>query len=175
VLNASIEVGAVMTYPISTIERLRAEKLRSMYRVWGAVPCTLTLTRTEIIMTDRKALVQAWFSWRRLVPPVEDFNRGKHTSPTFDLECGIDHLRTSVYGLASGFMGGKHWDFPSLTESRFAELQRLQFLVMSSSCEESRKARYSEYLDAIQRVLQELRAVDGAPRNEAEHNGSIQR
>src|SRR3712207_2276132 len=102
---------------------------------------------------------RAWFAWRRLSPPIERFRTGQRNSPVYDLECALDHWRSSVSSLGEGYLANREVDFAGLAPKRMGEAERIGSLVASADISEAEKTVYREYLTATCEVLEALRGA----------------
>jgi hypothetical protein len=96
-------------------------------------------------------LLRLMRTWRRTALPVERFRAGNRTSPACDLECGIDHLASSVEWLVGEYQGGKPRDYRERAAFAVLELDALEPMVAGSG-DAAEQRRYREWL-ALTRLL----------------------
>lgn len=124
------------------------------------------LDHGEEMMPPSSHFQRTWFAWRRLTPPVERFRSGQRNAPTYDFECALDHLDSSVNGIGSGFLAGKAtWDYEALIPPRLAEVTRLQNMLDSMEIPDERKRTYTDFLSATRAVLAVLSEAVHSERN----------
>jgi hypothetical protein len=96
-------------------------------------------------------LLKLMRTWRRTAPPAERFRAGDRRAPTYDLECGIDHVVSSVSALADDYRDGKPYDYRERAAARVADLDALEPMIESSG-DAAEQRRYREWL-AVTRLL----------------------
>ena len=96
-------------------------------------------------------LLKLMRAWRRTPPPVERFRTGNREASGYDLECGIDHLASSVSALADDYRDGKPYDYGERAVARVADLDALEPMVAGSG-DAAEQRRYREWL-AVTRLL----------------------
>jgi len=96
-------------------------------------------------------LLKLMQAWRRTPPPVERFHAGNREAPGYDLECGLDHLASSVSALAADYRDGKPYDYGERAVARVADLDALEPMVAGSG-DAAEQRRYREWL-AVTRLL----------------------
>lgn len=74
-------------------------------------------------------LIRIRLRWKGIAPPVERFRRGDRRAPSYDVECAVDHLASSVAALADGLESGRGWDFAALAGSRTRDLERIEAML----------------------------------------------
>lgn len=104
-------------------------------------------------MRDERSMTREIYDWRRLPTPTEGFRSGHRSAVTYDIETLIDHLKSSVDALLSGWAEGRAWDHFAILESRIEDVERAKQVLHDIQLDASARARYATYLDATESML----------------------
>jgi len=107
-------------------------------------------------MPDSQKFVRDWFAWRRHNAPVSRFRNGQTFAPTYDLECALDHVISSVASLGSGFLSGEEWDYSPLAADRFERLEQVAAMLGNIELDAAVQDEFTAYIEATRAVLKDL-------------------
>lgn len=111
-------------------------------------------------MEAPRGFARAWFAWRRMVAPVARFRNGNRAAPTYDLECELDHVVSSVHALGSAFTAGTEWDFAAQASRRLADLDDVASKLDATALGGVSRAEWDAYVSATRAVLEALIKAD---------------
>jgi uncharacterized protein with von Willebrand factor type A (vWA) domain len=92
--------------------------------------------------------------------PVDRYHHGDRSAPTYDLECELDHIVSSVYSLGSACMAGNEWDYVAQGTRRLARLDELASTLEGLTGNDERRAELDVYVQATRKVLQAIIEAD---------------
>lgn len=107
-------------------------------------------------MDTSHTFARVWFTWRRMVAPVERFRNGERSAPTYDLECELDHIVSSVYALGSAVTAGATWDFATQASRRIVDLDRVASKLDTMVLGAVFRAEWDQYVRATRAVLEAI-------------------
>jgi hypothetical protein len=99
-----------------------------------------------------------WKSWRQRTPPFESYRFGNRSAPTYDIECALDHVRTSVDTIVRGLNDAREWPFQARIEEEIGNLSRLRLELSAMAVDEGRHMALSAWIHSTQELL---RSLDG--------------
>jgi len=111
-------------------------------------------------METSQRFARAWFMWRRMAAPVERFRNGERLAPSYDLECELDHVVSSVYALGSAFSAGAQWDFAAKASRRIADLDDVAAKLDTTAIVGVARAGWDQYVRATRAVLEAILEAD---------------
>ena len=103
-----------------------------------------------------KEFIRSWYEWQHAPVPVSNFRLRRTSAPTYDIECALDHLASSVYSLGSGVIGRARWDPAELASRLILELDGIDSELESCTISEASKHTFREYMSITRTLLQEL-------------------
>ena len=109
---------------------------------------------------QRRPFTRAWFTWRRMEPPVGRFRNGERRAASYEIESALDHIVSSVYSLGEGYIAGRESDFVAQSSRRLADLDGLASALDQTDVTVEERDRFRDYLTATRSVLEALRDAD---------------
>lgn len=107
-------------------------------------------------MVDRDLFTRQWYEWQQFNPPVSKFRNGQRSAPTYDLECALDHVVSSVYALGSAYIAGKDRDYATLAGHRLGRLEEVASMLPGVDASDALRSELSVYIDATRSLLHAL-------------------
>lgn len=116
-----------------------------------------------------KEFIRAWYEWQHTPEPVSNFRRRRAGAPTYQIECDLDHLASSIYSLGSGVIGRASWDPGELASEQIRELERIGSELDGCAISDTEKGRFTNYLSVTRALLQELMKLGGGDEKVPSH------
>ena len=110
-----------------------------------------------------KELFTIWRTWQQTARPVENFRSGAEKSPSYSLECQLDHSASWISGLAQEVINGGVRGDPWLRIiDEQVELENQIMALDASTLPYEHKERLRAYIQLSQVLLEKLaQAVRG--------------
>jgi hypothetical protein len=95
-----------------------------------------------------------------MAAPVDRFRNGARSAPTYDVECELDHVISSVYALGSAFIAGTGRDFADRASRRLADLDHVASRLDTTPASDVFRADWNAYVSATRSVLEAILEAD---------------
>lgn len=103
--------------------------------------------------------VRLWSAWRRQMPPVSRLRSGARSAPTYDIECALDHVVSSVNALGSDYLSGTRQDCAVQAARKLGELDTVAALMGDITMDAAHRTELTAYIAAMRSVLDALRSL----------------
>jgi hypothetical protein len=97
-----------------------------------------------------------WKNWRQQTPPFESYRFGSRSAPTYDIECALDHVRTSVDSIVRGLNEAREWPFRAKIEQEIGNLSRIRLELSAIGVDEARHLALNSWIHSTQELLRSL-------------------
>lgn len=101
-----------------------------------------------------KNFVRAWYTWIRTSCPTNNFRRGSRNSPTYSVECDLDHVVSRVNSLGHGVIEKTNWNYPELASIEITELDQIMSSVEKQVMPDEEKRKLMKYISATRELLE---------------------
>jgi len=105
-------------------------------------------------MEASKSFARAWYTWVHTPCPTDNFRRGSRNSPTYSVECDLDHVASRVHSLGHGVIENRKWDYPKLASQEIDELDRIMSAVERQVIPDEEKGELIRYILATRELLE---------------------
>lgn len=95
-----------------------------------------------------------------MAAPAGRFRTGARSAPTYEVECELDHVISSVYALGSAFIAGTERDLAAQASRRLADLDRVASRLETTATSDVLRADWNAYVGATRAVLEAILAAD---------------